>query len=331
LTAQGGALSAARAQAATAQMGNQAVVSGGYGLDGQPLESVEVFDSLSLSFVAAEPMMFPRARHTATVLPDGRVLFVGGAGPGAGTWELWSPTDGVVDSGELAEARWNHRATLLGPAGGESWSPLVAITGGEHTEQASAGVRSTMELFETAQAALAPSLEKLCPEKTADGLVGTPKTLHAAPAVDGSLYVMGGYSDAAHENASDHICIWKAKTRTWILAVGALSLSVPRADHEAVVTRSPGETRVTVIGGAICGESPAGCASWVDQFIETSGSRGVHHRDFTSFESPMVAHRWGHHGVPTCGGRILVVGGVAGETRASASPTAITELFNPWR
>jgi hypothetical protein len=69
---------------------------GGGVLAGQPargmlLASVERFDPTSGGWSAAAPMLLPRVGHTATALPDGRILVVGGQvrpGPAA---ELYDP------------------------------------------------------------------------------------------------------------------------------------------------------------------------------------------------------------------------------------------------
>jgi hypothetical protein len=59
-------------------------------------------------------MASPRQRHTATLLPDGRVLVVGGLGPGRGTAELYDPaTNSWSSAGTLVQARANHQAVLL--------------------------------------------------------------------------------------------------------------------------------------------------------------------------------------------------------------------------
>lgn len=57
-----------------------------------------------------------RANHTATLLPDGRVLVVGGMNVTdfLASAEVWDPGTGMFDTtGPLAEARNNHSATLL--------------------------------------------------------------------------------------------------------------------------------------------------------------------------------------------------------------------------
>lgn len=66
-------------------------------------------------------LMTPRAEHTATLLPDGRVLIVGGAARCCGTGEdgiaqteIFDPGTGdVTDAGDLSLPRFGHAAVLL--------------------------------------------------------------------------------------------------------------------------------------------------------------------------------------------------------------------------
>src|SRR5207302_454769 len=63
---------------------------------------------------AAASMAYPRARHTATLLADGRVLVVGGLGPGRGNSEIYDPgTNNWSPAGNLISARANHQAVRL--------------------------------------------------------------------------------------------------------------------------------------------------------------------------------------------------------------------------
>ncbi|MCA1656759.1 MAG: hypothetical protein LC713_03455, partial [Actinobacteria bacterium] len=88
-----------------------------------PQASSEIFDPASGSWGAGPAMISERFGHTATALPDGRVLVVGGLGRGTGspavlaTTELFDPAAAVfVRAGNLNQARTDH-AAVSGPDG----------------------------------------------------------------------------------------------------------------------------------------------------------------------------------------------------------------------
>src|ERR1051326_5810063 len=59
-------------------------------------------------------MTAPRAGHTATLLPNGKVLITGGRSDGSGSAELFDPATGSFSpTGEMVTARRLHTATLL--------------------------------------------------------------------------------------------------------------------------------------------------------------------------------------------------------------------------
>src|SRR5205823_10686689 len=103
------------------------LVTGGLAVIGgvlAPLATAEVFDPADGSFHALGGMGEERGRtaHTATLLPDGRVLLAGGwgqAGAGAprealNTAALFDPARGTfANAGQMANGRANHTATLL--------------------------------------------------------------------------------------------------------------------------------------------------------------------------------------------------------------------------
>src|SRR5438046_1553506 len=69
------------------------------------------------TWITTGSLLIARRDHTATLLPNGKVLVAGGvdeSGHGFGTAELYDPATGTwTASGSLAKGRWSHTATLL--------------------------------------------------------------------------------------------------------------------------------------------------------------------------------------------------------------------------
>ena len=98
-------------------------------------------------FSPAGSLAQPRSGHTATLLPDGRVLFVGGANPWAesliATAEIWDPaTETFGPTGAPAEARAGHTATELNDG-------TILLTGG-FTGKGSVVITDSGELYNPA-------------------------------------------------------------------------------------------------------------------------------------------------------------------------------------
>lgn len=118
---------------ATALSDGRILLAGGYHqrpADGStaatPLSSVQIYDPLNEIWFNAAPMLQVRARHAAVLLPDGRVLVLGGMvtaptasaefySPATNTWSLAAP---------LVLACYDHAAVYAGDR--------VIITGGVH-------------------------------------------------------------------------------------------------------------------------------------------------------------------------------------------------------
>jgi hypothetical protein len=110
-----GGMNVARAgHSATLLPDGRVLVTGGSGSSGggSPLDSAEIYDPATGTWSLIAPMSTARFEHTATLLPDGRVLVVG-SNSTAGT-ELYDPATGTWTSGgTLNIMRTGHSATLL--------------------------------------------------------------------------------------------------------------------------------------------------------------------------------------------------------------------------
>lgn len=110
-----GHLRQARAAATTTAIaGSRLLVAGGM-TGGGALASFEIVDGSSGRIVAEGEMLARRVGHTATRLPDGRILIVGGYdGSYLRSAELFDPgSGGVAPTGAMADGRSGHTATLL--------------------------------------------------------------------------------------------------------------------------------------------------------------------------------------------------------------------------
>jgi hypothetical protein len=158
------------------------LAAGGYGYP-QPT-TWEVFDPQSEQWIAGGIMSAPRAWHTATLLPNGKVLVAGGAdnvsGPIA-TAELYDPiADTWGPASPMLRTRYRHTATLL-PNG------KVLVAGGFRNSSFIPGYQPpdpTTELYDPATDTWAPGAP-----------MSMPHAYHAATLLgDGAVLVTGGNS-----------------------------------------------------------------------------------------------------------------------------------------
>ena len=139
-----GKMTAARGDArATVLANGDVLITGGADHDSPGgIASAEIFHSVSMRFEAVAPMHFARVSHTATLLPDGKVLIVGGRGDRViEVAEIYdAKANRFSDAGRLIAPRYKHTAGLL-PDG------RVLIAGGSDERDWSGNLDST-EIFD---------------------------------------------------------------------------------------------------------------------------------------------------------------------------------------
>ncbi len=129
---------------ATLLRDGRVLVAGGLGTNNNihhPLSGAEIYDPASDQWTPTGPMNIARSSHKATLLPDGRVLVVGGAGDAAeplASAELFDPATGQwTMTGPMNVARTDHKPLLL-PGG------KVMVLGGFND----AGPLASVELYD---------------------------------------------------------------------------------------------------------------------------------------------------------------------------------------
>lgn len=114
-----------RAHTATLLSDGRVLIAGGIkedlGYGTYSIWSAEIYDPASGTWTTTGNLTRPRAGHTATLLPNGKVLVAGGASTSLGYFEplvnaeLYDPATGTwATTGSLTTKRAGHTATLLG-------------------------------------------------------------------------------------------------------------------------------------------------------------------------------------------------------------------------
>lgn len=212
---------------ATILENGEVLITGGCAGDGcTPFHrSAELYDPSEQTFRAAASMTVPRAGHTATRLPDGRVLIAGGCSVGGATAlsEVYDPsTDRWTSVGAMAEPRCSHIAVLLrdgrvfvmGGGGGRlgnltsaevfdpatsSFSRVGPMPGNYYLATRLADGRVLLTGGQGEDGEILASAAIFDPESAAfeqTGAMASPRVKHAAALLpDGRVLVIGGSDD----------------------------------------------------------------------------------------------------------------------------------------
>ena len=277
-------LTARSSPAATVLSSGKVLVSGGQNRLVQPtsIASAELYDPATNTWAAAGTLATARSVHTATLLPNGKVLVAGGLNTAASASniriaELYDPaTNAWTSAGTMTAARYAHTATLL-PSG------KVLVTGGV----TASGDVATSELYDPATNSW-----------TAASPMGAPRNLHTAVLLpNGKLLVAGGSSFATGVFITLKTAeIYDPVTNAW---TAAAPMAIARVSH-TVNTLTGG--KVLVSGGFSSLSSgevyDVGTNAWTPT-------------------GPMTAGRHAHGATLLSNGSVLISGGV-GSQPASA-------------
>jgi hypothetical protein len=262
------------------------------GLGAPYLASAELYDPKTGTFSPTGSMSTPREDHTATRLPDGRVLIVGGddaAGHSIATAEIYDPrTGGFSSTGSMHTARGFHTATLLADG-------RVLVAGGESAAWSAAGALASAEIYDPATGTF-----------SATGSMTTERAYHTATLLaNGRVLITGGNASVGLVSAE----IYDPTSGTFS-ATG--SMADARVFHTATLLP---DGHVLVAGGG--GDYTNGAFLLTAETYDPTTGR------FTATGS-MATGRTFHAATLLADGRVLVTGGFG-----PIAPLASAEIYDP--
>jgi anti-sigma factor RsiW len=202
-------MSVGRAFHVAARLNDGRVLIAGGGLSGHPIRTAELYDPATDAFGPAAPMNEIRWYPSATLLPDGRVLMVGGSGNSAETYDPANDTWSLT--GPMLGARTYPEAVLL-------LDGRVLVVGGVIGNATSL----TAEIFDPTTNAW-----------TGAGPMSNRRTDHTVTLLpDGRVLVAGGVHRPGGSDAIDTVEIFDPVLRTF---AAAPPMNHARARHTATL------------------------------------------------------------------------------------------------
>ena len=204
----------------------------------EPTDIAEIYDPETGSFSATGRLTEPRFGHTATLLPDGRVLVAGGStdwvGGTTNSTEIYDPANGTFTSASsFAGERESHTSTWIS-------DNRVLMSGGlKYTENFISWqifIYEDAQVLDTATGQFTPAIS-----------TNSPRARHTATLLpDGTVLVAGGFSTVEENNSTepnDTAELFDPKTGEFMVSG---TMAKPRAGHTA--TMLP-DGKILITGG----------------------------------------------------------------------------------
>jgi uncharacterized protein YjdB len=248
-------------------------------------------------WVLTGSMSTVRMNHTATLLPNGTVLVVGGGDrilSGTNSAEIYNPASGTWTlTGNLNSVRTYHTATLLS-------NGKVLVTGGSQ----GSGALSSSEIYDPSTGIW-----------TLTGSMSTTRWMHTAtPLSNGTVLVVGGTGAANDTTDLASAEIFNPATGTW---TPTGSMSTARYRHSATLLSNG---TVLVAGGDDDSFSNGGPAvASAEIFNPAAGTWAL--------TGSMSTARYDHTATLLPNGTVLIIGGGAGN--GFATILASSEIYDP--
>jgi uncharacterized repeat protein (TIGR02543 family) len=254
---------------------------GGQYNSSNPYYECEIYDSATDLISLTDSMSYPRQTHTLTLLPNGKVLAVGGsagANPAISTnylnsCELYDPNSGTwTAAASLNIKRYGHIAILLNTG-------KVLIAGGFGTT----GFLNSCELYD-------PEFDTW--SMTGSLAVGRNVT-SATLLQNGEVLISGGYNVTSLSSCE----LYNPLDGVWSSTTGQLNTS--RYRHTStLISSGPNAGKVLVIGGGNSSSGHTNTCELYDPIAKT-----------WSYTGAIAGFRWDHTANILPDGNIILIGG----------------------
>lgn len=244
------------------------------------LSSAELYDPIVGQWTATSPLTTARGRHSATLLPTGKVLIAGGSSTSGvlASTELYDPNTGTwASTGAMATARAGHTALLL--ADGR----VLVVAGYSLGTSDSLGLASA-ELYDPTTGTWAPT-----------GSLGTARmTQSGVRLADGRVLIAGGKPQGVTFTNLASAELYDPATGVWS-PTGAMAIG--RREAFSLTRLATGQV---LVAGGITDWTAIGTAQ-AELYDPTTGT--------WTATTPLPAPRQNHSATLLGDGRVLLVGG----------------------